>query len=181
MALLAQIKNLVIMLLLISLTLINTGCNQQDKKIKNVQTFISSIKQTKGKPVEPLPQITTPELSQNKALQKRNPFSPAIENQKIQPDTQHTKGPLESFPLSQLHFVGVLSQKNQIWALISSPDGAIYNIAIGQYIGQNYGKVSQITNKEITIQETLSDGLGGWTVHTKELPLTTNSQQDAPP
>lgn len=157
-----------------------SGCSSQGGKMKKSEDFVSQVQQTKGQQVEPLPQFSTPVLPQATPNIPRNPFAPAVENQQLKPDTSHQPGPLESFPLTDLHYVGVLSQSNQIWGLIITPTGAIYSIAIGQYIGQNYGKVTQITPQKITIQETVSDGIGGWVTRTKELPITSGGQQGAP-
>ncbi|MFN7096325.1 MAG: pilus assembly protein PilP [Gammaproteobacteria bacterium] len=149
--------------------------------MKKTQEFVAQVQQTKEKNVEPLPAFNSPQLPTGAQTIKRNPFAPVIENQQLKPDTNHIPGPLESYPLTQLKYVGILTEANKNWGLISTPSGAIYSIAMGQYIGQNYGKVINITQQKITVQETVSDGLGGWVTRMKELPLTTNSQQGSAP
>ncbi|MBY0544552.1 MAG: pilus assembly protein PilP [Gammaproteobacteria bacterium] len=104
-----------------------------------------------------------------------------MNNALIRPQGEHPKGPLESYPLSQLHLVGTLSKGSEVWGLISTPDGTIYHISNGEYIGQTSAKVVGITPQKLTVQETISDGLGGWNTHIKELPITTPSQQDTAP
>jgi type IV pilus assembly protein PilP len=168
-------------LICIAMGVLLSGCGGQDSKMEKTQEFVTKVQQSKEQNVEPLPQFTTPALPQNTQNISRNPFAPAVENQQLKPDTSHPPGPLESFPLTQLLYVGTLSQSNQIWGLISTPTGAIYSIAIGQYIGQNYGKVTQITPQKITVQETVSDGLGGWVIRMKELPITSGVQQGSQP
>lgn len=157
------------------------GCGGQSKNMKQTQEFVEKTQQTKSQTVEPLPQFTTPELPQSTPIIQRNPFSPLVENTQLKPDTNHIPGPLESFALTDLHYVGILSQSNMQWGLISAPNGAIYSVTIGQYIGQNYGKVTQITSDKIVITETVSDGLGGWTIRKKELAITTGGQQGTSP
>lgn len=165
----------------VMLSLILVGCGGKNDKIKHAEAFVAKTEQTKGAPIQPLPQFSTPELPLTTPALKRNPFAPMVNNNMLKPDTAHPKTPLESYPLSQLHLVGILSQQNKIWGLISSPDGSIYNIEVGQYIGQNYGQVTEITPEKIVVQETLSDGLGGWLIHTKELPITSGAEQDSSP
>ncbi|NNM60416.1 MAG: pilus assembly protein PilP [Legionellales bacterium] len=149
--------------------------------MQHAEQFVASVEQLKGEPIKPLPIFSTPQLPQTMPALKRNPFSPVVNNNWLKPNMAHTRGPLEAFALSQLHMVGTMSEKSKVWALISAPDGAIYTIEVGQYIGQNYGKVTSITPEKITVQETLSDGLGGWLVHTQNLPITISGQQENSP
>jgi len=167
-------------LLFLSAALLLTGCGGEDNKMQKTHEFVASVEQTKGNKIDPLPHFTIPQLPPHSTIPQRNPFAPGVENQQVKPDTNHAKGPLESFPLADLHFVGTLSGSDQLWGLISVPSGAVYNISKGQYIGQNYGKVVQITPQKIIIEETVSDGLGGWTTRTQELPITTQQQDSLP-
>ncbi|MEF1339522.1 pilus assembly protein PilP, partial [Vibrio rotiferianus] len=43
-----------------------------------------------------------------------------------------------------------------------APNGTVYKVHAGQYIGKNNGKVTHVTHSYLLINETLPDGLGCW-------------------
>jgi type IV pilus assembly protein PilP len=102
----------------------------------------------------------------------RSPFEPAQQEEMISneadiggglsPDINRHRESLENFPLDTLKYVGSLEQSGQIWAIIISPDSLIHKINVGNYIGQNYGKIIHITDTEIEISELVTNGMGGW-------------------
>jgi type IV pilus assembly protein PilP len=72
------------------------------------------------------------------------------------------KEPLESFSLETLKMVGALSKQGLIHAVIKTPDNAIYHVRKGNYIGQNFGLVTQISDSEVTLREIVQDSAGDW-------------------
>ena len=80
----------------------------------------------------------------------------------MQPDLNRPKEPLESFSLETLKMVGALSRKGLIHAVIKTPDNAIYHVKKGNYIGQNFGLVTQISDSEVTLREIVQDSAGDW-------------------
>ena len=83
-------------------------------------------------------------------------------NPQLSPDPNRTPEFLESFPLDTLRMVGTLSQGEYLWALIRTPDSTIQRVSEGNYMGQNYGKVVQVSDGDIKLTEIVPDGYGGW-------------------
>ncbi|KES11037.1 Pilus assembly protein, PilP [Snodgrassella alvi SCGC AB-598-O02] len=49
-------------------------------------------------------------------------------------------------------------------------------MTIGNYLGQNYGRITAITPDEIIISELLEDATGSWSDHPNNLPLQSQDQ-----
>lgn len=60
---------------------------------------------------------------------------------------------LENFSLDSLLFVGLMRQKNKVFALISTPDASISLVKTGDYIGNHHGKIILIKDQRIHIRE----------------------------
>jgi type IV pilus assembly protein PilP len=58
--------------------------------------------------------------------------------------------------------VGTLNQGGTDWALVQTPDGTIQRVTSGNYMGQNYGKITQISDASIMLREIVPDGFGGY-------------------
>ncbi len=71
------------------------------------------------------------------------------------------KEPLELLPLDTMSMVGLLDQAGRKVALVRA-GGLLYQVAVGNYMGQNYGRVTNITETEITLREIAQDGVGEW-------------------
>ncbi|MCU0931307.1 MAG: pilus assembly protein PilP [Serpentinimonas sp.] len=71
------------------------------------------------------------------------------------------KEPLELVPLDTMSMVGLLDQAGRKVALVRA-GGLLYQVTVGNYMGQNYGRVTSITETEITLREIAQDGVGEW-------------------
>ena len=80
------------------------------------------------------------------------------------------KEPLEAFPLEQLKMVGTLSQGNDVYALVRA-DKTLYRVKKGNYMGQNFGLITDVTEGEIKLKEIVQDSAGDWTERQSTLPL----------
>ncbi len=78
--------------------------------------------------------------------------------------------PLEAYPLDSMTMVGSLGQKGREYALLRV-DNLLYQVKVGDYIGQNYGKITKITETEIALREIVQDAAGEWTERTTSLQL----------
>lgn len=58
---------------------------------------------------------------------------------------------LTLFPLSQIHFVGLIQQGGQRWALVKLPSGRTLPVQIGSIIGAEHATVSAIHRHEISV------------------------------
>ncbi len=89
---------------------------------------------------------------------RRDPFTQA---QKPSEESTRAKEPLEEFPLDSLKLIGLISFKNSVYALVRAPDGIVHRVTVGDHMGQNYGKITQITATEVSLVELVADGFGG--------------------
>jgi type IV pilus assembly protein PilP len=80
------------------------------------------------------------------------------------------KEPLEAFPLEQLKMVGTLSQGNDTYALVRA-DKTLYRVKKGNYMGQNFGLITDVTESEIKLKEIVQDSAGDWAERQSVLPL----------
>ncbi|CAM3109839.1 pilus assembly protein PilP [Vibrio mytili] len=79
-----------------------------------------------------------------------------------QPPSRKRTGKLEKFPLNQLRLKGVMGMGNTVSGLVQAPNGTVYKVKPGQYLGRNNGKVTHVSHNYLLINETLPDGLGCW-------------------
>ena len=78
------------------------------------------------------------------------------------PDATRPKEPLEAYPLESLRMVGTLSQKGVTYALVRA-DASVYRVKAGNYLGQNFGVITGITENQINLKELVQDASGDWT------------------
>jgi type IV pilus assembly protein PilP len=88
----------------------------------------------------------------------------------VEPELARSKQPLESYALDSMAFVGSLIQAGKPVALVKI-DNLLYQVRPGHYLGQNFGRVTQITESEITLREIVQDAGGEWMERSASLPL----------
>lgn len=88
----------------------------------------------------------------------------------ISPELARRKEALESFPLDSVSMVGTLNKKNAPVALLRV-DKLLYQAKVGNYVGQNYGRITKITESEIVLREIAQDAAGEWTERKVNLQL----------
>ena len=122
--------------------------------------------------IPPLPVVKPYEPVPYTAFDLPDPFGPA----KIElatgaakskgganaPNTSRPKEALEAYPLESLRMVGTLSQKGVNYALVRA-DSSIYRVKVGNYMGQNFGIITGITDNQINLKELVQDASGDWT------------------
>ena len=138
-------------------------------------------KGVKGK-LDPLPQVKPYEPFAYNAFDLPDPFKPRkIEpvkgGSKMAPDLSRRKEPLEAFPLESLQMVGTLQRGKSTYALVRTTEKDIYQIKIGNYMGQNFGVVVEITDGEIRLKELVQDGAGDWTERSSTIQLAEADQR----
>lgn len=65
----------------------------------------------------------------------------------IEPELARRRQPLEGFPLDSMTMVGSLDKGGELVALIKV-DRLLYQVRSGNYLGQNFGRVTRITETE---------------------------------
>jgi type IV pilus assembly protein PilP len=150
-----------------------TGCGGGG--MEDLRTFVAETgKDMQGK-IEPLPEVKVYEPFTYEAFDLPDPFKPRKLSTGggggMQPDLTRPKEPLEAFSLETLKMVGVLSRKGVIHAVIKTPDNAIYHVRKGNYVGQNFGLITQIGDSEVSLREIVQDSAGDWSERTSTLIL----------
>ena len=76
-------------------------------------------------------------------------------------ELRRRKEVLEDFPLDAMTMVGSLIKDGRPVALVRI-DRLLYQVRVGNHMGQNYGRVIRITENELTVREIVQDAVGEW-------------------
>lgn len=142
-----------------------------DDGMDDLRTFMAEAHSDRKPKVEPIPEMKPYEPFQYGASNLSDPFSVAnlrplaatpASNKGPRPDMNRRKEALEDYPLDALKMVGTLSRKKQYWAVLQAPDGTVHRAQVGNYIGQNFGKVIKITDEKIELVEMIAGSGGEW-------------------
>jgi len=134
----------------------------------DLHEWVAQVKARKGAPLPALPVVKTFETFIYQDQDKRDPFEPAppqadsLNTAGPHPDQNRPREPLEAFPLDSLKMVGTIGAKGSVEGLVKDPQGVIHQVHVGDYMGQNYGHVTQVTPAEIDLVELVPNGSGGW-------------------
>jgi len=136
----------------------------------DLDKYINDVKGRPGGRIDPLPEITPYETFSYVADEQgvRSPFIPDSPQSSgsaasgTRPDRDRSREFLESFPLDSLAMVGTMHIDEQMFGLIQTADGLIHRVISGNYMGQNDGRITGISESEITLVEIISDGIGGY-------------------
>lgn len=123
--------------------------------------------------IQPLPVVKPYEPVPYEAFDLPDPFGPAKIELAIggvaknkgganAPDINRPREPLEAYPLESLKMVGTLSQKGVNYALVRA-DSSLYRVKAGNYMGQNFGIITEISESQINLKELVQDVSGDWT------------------
>ena len=138
------------------------GCGGRDSDLEH---FIQTTKHAAGGRVQPLPEIKPYEAFAYTDQNMRSPFVPGGSGNPmnaVRPDSHRSREYLEQFSLDTLKMVGTLNLAGNHYALVQTKDRRVHRVIIGEYMGQNDGKVTQITPSRIALTEVVPDGLGGY-------------------
>jgi len=160
-----QIMKNSFVLILATLGLVACGGDMDD-----LDQYINEIKARPGGRIDPLPEITPYEVFTYVADAQglRSPFVPDTPQSTgsaaggARPDPDRSREYLESFPLDTLGMVGTLYIGETMYGLVQTADGLIHRVVPGNYMGQNDGRITDISESEITLVEIISDGIGGY-------------------
>jgi type IV pilus assembly protein PilP len=121
--------------------------------------------------VAPLPVVKPYEPVPYQSADLQDPFGPGkielvtrgagTSASKLRPNESRPKEPLEAFAMESLKMVGTLQQGKDIFALIRA-DVSLYRIKAGNYLGQNFGLVTEVSESEVKVRELVQDASGDW-------------------
>jgi type IV pilus assembly protein PilP len=163
-----------------------TGClaSEQDELRQWMQEERNSIRPQ----VTPIPEptkffpqsytgesLTEPFSSEKLASVMRGSLAATVTNSALlDAELNRRKQPLEAYPLDTMRMVGSLTKDGQLVALLKV-DSLLYQVRAGSYLGQNYGRITKISETEITLREIAQDAAGEWA----ERPAALQLQEDA--
>ena len=148
---------------------LSVGLSGCIKDTSDLEVYFDEHRSKQAKAIDPIPEIK-PYLRYVYPGNEKDPFDvsmlapsevPIVDNG-IKVDTTRVKEFLEGFPLDSLQMVGTVSKDSNLWALIKIPDGGVQSVKAGNYVGQNYGKIVSVSEAELGLIETVSNGLGGY-------------------
>ena len=82
-------------------------------------------------------------------------------NSLLAAEINRRKEPLEAYPLDSMSMVGSVVKSGRPYALLRV-DNLLYQVKSGDYLGQNYGKITKITETDISLREIVQDAAGEW-------------------
>jgi len=151
------------------------GC--ETNGYSDLETFVSNAGVGLRGHVEPLPEVKSYAFFTYEAFEIPSPFIPRKNEQVqdssggIKPDLSRRKEFLEGFPLESLEMVGSLEQDESIFAVVKTPEGSVLRVGVGNYLGQDFGEIKQISESEIRLRELVQDGVNEWTERISTLML----------
>ncbi len=159
-----------------------SGCDSSDHE--ELQLWMAEQKSQTRPKVERLPEPTkfTPQpytqdgmvepFSNQKLTQAlRRDSTKATSNAAlIAPELSRRKEPLEAVPLDAVAMVGSLIKIGQPVALVRV-DNLLYQVRIGNHLGQNYGRITKLSETDMTLREIIQDAGGEWIERTATLQL----------
>jgi type IV pilus assembly protein PilP len=157
------------------------GCGMSSES--ELQQWMSNLKQTMKPNTEPVPDPKEFVPFAYDAGNQIDPFDPqkilmAVARQQqahassssIRPDLDRRREVLEGFPLDQIRMVGEMKRDNANVALLET-SGATHLVRVGNYVGQNFGLVTRISETEVQLKEIVQDAAGEWVERPAKLEL----------
>ena len=146
-------------------------------EIDELKTFVRDSEKGLPRRIDPLPPVKPFEPFTYEGFDLPDPFKPRkLTPPKegggggLAPDLNRRKEPLEAFPLEQLKMVGTLTQAGETYAIVRA-DKTLYRVKKGNYMGQNFGLITDVTESEIKLKEIVQDSAGDWAERQSVLPL----------
>ena len=91
-------------------------------------------------------------------------------NSLLSAELNRRKEPLEAYPLDSMSMVGSVTKAGRPYALLRV-DNLLYQVKPGDYLGQNYGKITKISVTDVALREIVQDAAGEWIERTSALQL----------
>ena len=160
----------------IALSGILSGCASDDPTA-DLEQYVRETQERQRPHIEPLPEIKPYKtfLYGARLDEYRTPFAPAVAvdsdarpqqalalSSGPKPDLNRRKEVLEQFPLDALRMQGTLIQNGESWGIVMAPDGSVHRVHVDNYLGQNFGRISRVTEDSIEVLELVPDGANGW-------------------
>ena len=164
-----------------------SGCGSSDQD--ELQTWMTDQRAQTKPNVQPIPapkkfapqaytqEAATDPFSNQKLTQalRRDSTQTSANAGLVAPELARRKEPLESFPLDAMTMVGSLVKQGQPVALVKI-DNLLYQVRPGNYLGQNYGRITKVGETELSLREIVQDAGGEWIERIATLQLQERSK-----
>lgn len=159
------------------------GCSSHEQELQEWMDQERAQARPTVQPISP-PQKFDPQRYE--VLETVEPFSTekltvvlrqesAEPNSAVAAELNRRKEPLEAYPLDSMTMVGSVTRKGARYALLKV-DNLLYQVKVGDYLGQNYGKIMKLTETEIALREIVQDASGEWIERPAALQLQEGAQ-----
>ncbi len=178
-------KRAPLLLLLPAAVVAIAGCTASNEV--EIQQWMTEVRQTMKPTTQPVPEPKEFSPFAYDAKSQVDPFDAqkvvmAVARQQqarvsastIKPDLDRRRETLEGFPLDQIRMVGMMRQSGNNVALLET-NGATHLVRVGNYVGQNFGLITRISESELQLKEIVQDAAGEWVERPAKLEL-----QEAP-
>ncbi|MBP5986135.1 MAG: pilus assembly protein PilP [Azonexus sp.] len=105
-----------------------------------------------------------PESKYKQLAGKGGAFQPDFEAREVRNSL------LEKYPIESLKMIGYLNVNKRPMAVIQVED-KVKQVKVGDYIGLDFGMVTQISDTEVQLRELIQDSAGDWTERKSSLYL----------
>lgn len=148
------------------------GCGEG--AYQDLDQFVKQSGQGLRGKVEPLPEVKPYEGFVYEAFDQPDPFKPRAPKfvDVARPDPNRRREALEEYTIEDLKMVGTLQHKGTTFALIRSPDNNLAQVKTGDFMGQNYGRVTAISEAELKLREMVQEASGKWVEREASLQLS---------
>jgi type IV pilus assembly protein PilP len=164
-----------------------SGCSGDDQQ--NIRQWMQEQRTATKPNVPPIPEpkkftpapyqndVSTEPFSNQKLAQalKREASQATANAALVAPELNRRKEVLEGYPLDAITMVGTMLPKGVPVALVRV-DKLLYQVRVGNYVGQNYGKVTKVTETELVLREIVQDAAGEWIERQASLQLQEGSK-----
>ena len=173
------------------------GC---DRNMTDLESYVAEVTARQSSDIEPAPKINPYIGFDYDASGRRDPFTPptgiasrevtrnepkvdnkprAINELELtddRPDEDRERGDLEYMPLDAIRIVGIVQWEGKPWAMVRSSEPYVYRVTVGDYLGQNYGKIIDISPRGVQLRELIRDGFGAWRLRVAT--IVANTEKD---
>lgn len=163
-------------LCIVTMAVLLAGCGGEEHE--DIKSWMKeATRDLKGR-VAPLPEMKPfPTIAYDSGnlvspfdSKKIEPEKKAASGGGLKPDMNRRREPLEAYPLESLRMVGSISKGTTTVAIVQA-DRTVHHVRSGNYLGQNFGVITNITEADLTLKELVQDSSGDWVERTSSLQL----------
>ncbi|MBT8445636.1 MAG: pilus assembly protein PilP [Gammaproteobacteria bacterium] len=170
------------------LVLALSGCVSKD--YSDLEAYVAEVLEREGGRIDPPPELAVyePYIYQSGSNGGRNPFVSFLARQEPEIDDKegavpvdqqkfvneistHKLEELEQYPIDALRMVGTMRNDNNLWGIVLDPTGVTHRVVVGNYLGDNYGKIVSIDEDQIELRELVQETGGRWEERSAALAL----------